>query len=532
MKKLFTSIFVCLLGFQMQAQIVVTDDDLQGGNTYNWTSDNEYLLDGFVVLEDGGVLNIEAGTVIKGKASPSSGIATSSALLISKGAKIHAVGTAQNPVIFTAEIDDLNDDSDISFSDRGLWGGLVILGDATIAAEAPTIPFLSPDYMYGGSNDTDSSGVLQYVSIRHSGAETFPDEELDGLYLGGVGSKTVISNIEVYAGQDDAITMSGGTVNLKYLSVAFNSDESIDWDRGWRGKGQFWLALQDADSDRCGEHDGAAPDLADPFSNPLVSNVTYIGPGVDVPNSASEALLFRDRSGGTYANSIFINFPEHAINVEDRDDIEDSYSHIQSGDLLMNCNYWWAFGAGNTWSELVNISVIADDQTGAQLINMMEANQNTIGDPMIVNLDPDPAVFDPRLDANSPALNGGCAINDPFFDQVSYIGAFDEEAIWLQEWTGMDANLFFAFNTTSTNSVEEEQKIQIFPNPTSDAFTVEGLNGAATMRLFSSAGHLLQEQVVNNNTANMDISTLPVGMYLLQVQSEAGIISKKITKVQ
>ena len=113
--KLFTSIFICLLGWQLHAQTIITDDDLVGGETYNWTSNTTYYLDGFVVLEAGGELNIEAGTVIKGLASPSSPFSTASALLIAKGAKIHAVGTQDDPIIFTAEVDDVNDDSDILF---------------------------------------------------------------------------------------------------------------------------------------------------------------------------------------------------------------------------------------------------------------------------------------------------------------------------------------------------------------------------------------------------------------------------------
>ena len=533
--KLFTSIIICLLSYQIHAQVYITDEDLQGGNTYNWTSDNVYILDGFVILEAGGELNIEAGTVIKGKATPSNSFSSASALLIAKGAKIHAIGTAENPVIFTAEVDDLNNDSDITFSDRGLWGGLTILGDAPIASDSPTEYVFNvasnESFLYGGENEVDSSGVLQYVSIRHSGAETFPSEELDGLFLGGVGSKTIISNIEVYAGQDDAITMSGGTVNLKYLSVSFNSDESIDWDLGWRGKGQFWLALQDENSNRCGEHDGARPDLAASYSNPVISNVTYIGPGVNASNSASEALIFRDRSAGTYSNSIFINFPENAINVEDRTDIADSYDHLQTGDLMFNCNYWWDFGAGNTWADLVNVGPQNEDPTASFLINLLETNQNTIADPLLVNLNPEPIAFDPRLSPGSPALNSGCALNDPFFDPVSYVGAFDTETIWLQNWTGMDANQFFAF-VTSTHSVEEQQDFKIYPNPVNDLFTVEGLRTPATIRLFSLDGQVLQEVQANDYTFNMNVSTLPEGMYLLQVQSSEGTTSKKITKLK
>ena len=296
-----TIVLLLLFHFGMSAEeVIVSNDDLQGGNTYTWTSNNTYILDGVVVLEAGGELNIEAGTVIKARAVPTNGTDATSSLIIAQGAKIMATGSAEAPIIFTSEIDDLEDDSDISFDDRGLWGGIIILGQATIAYQEETslqgsIAYLGDVATFGGTMDDDDSGVLLHVSIRHPGAMGLPDEEYNGLTLAGVGSNTIVDHIEVYACSDDAIAIEGGTVNLKHLSVAFASDESIDWDLGWRGKGQYWLALQDENSDRCGEHDGAAPDLEEPYSSPIISNVTYIGAGIDAEGGASSALLFRDR---------------------------------------------------------------------------------------------------------------------------------------------------------------------------------------------------------------------------------------------
>ena len=141
----------------------------------------------------------------------------------------------------------------------------------------------------------------------------------------------------------------------------------------------------------------------------------------------------------------------------------------------------------------MHITVLAEDQTGAAVIDMMEANQNTIADPSIVNLDPDPAVFDPRLTTDSPALTAGCAMTDPFFDPVSYVGAFDAQTIWLQDWTGMDANLFFAF-VTATQSAELDNQLSVFPNPTNGMLNLEGLTQAATLQLYAIDGQLLVEQ--------------------------------------
>ena len=173
MKKVFfISFIICMLPLAALANtITVTDDSINAAENVTWTSDNEYLLDGFVFVEDGAVLTIEAGTVIKGK--PGQG-ENASALIIARGGKIMAEGTAQNPIIFTAESDDVNDLNDIPFGTSGLWGGVIVLGKARIntATGEGNIEGIPSDEIrgaYGGNDDSDNSGVIRYVSIRHGG---------------------------------------------------------------------------------------------------------------------------------------------------------------------------------------------------------------------------------------------------------------------------------------------------------------------------------------------------------------------------
>ena len=227
MKKSLLGLLLCSLATLLHGQVTITDADLQANTTYNWTKDNVYLLDGPVVLEEGGVLNIEAGTVIKGLAVPSSGFGAS-ALIIANGAQIFARGTRSEPIIFTSSVDNLEDPDDVRMEDRGLWGGIAILGRAPIAAEESAISFEQlpdPTITYGGDIESDNSGELTFVSIRHGGAAGSPDEEYNGLVLAGVGNMTKVDHIEVYACQDDCIELRGGTVNLRHLSVSFCSDE-------------------------------------------------------------------------------------------------------------------------------------------------------------------------------------------------------------------------------------------------------------------------------------------------------------------
>ncbi|MEN0051825.1 MAG: T9SS C-terminal target domain-containing protein, partial [Bacteroidota bacterium] len=165
----FYAILITLFAFasiQAQEMVTITDADL-GAETYNWTSDKTYLLDGFVFLEEGGVLNIEAGTVVKGIEAPSTSD-NASALIITRGAQIFANGAEDAPIIFTSEIDDTNDAEDLTPNDRGLWGGLIILGNAVIANPTPEtriegIPEGEDRALFGGMDDTDNSGSLSYV---------------------------------------------------------------------------------------------------------------------------------------------------------------------------------------------------------------------------------------------------------------------------------------------------------------------------------------------------------------------------------
>ncbi|NUQ43460.1 MAG: T9SS C-terminal target domain-containing protein, partial [Calditrichaceae bacterium] len=131
--RLMSVFFVAALQGLLLAQPVITikDGDINPGQSVTWTSDNAYLLDGLVFVEDGATLTIQAGTVIKGKEAPTTGDNTS-ALIIARGGKIYALGTATQPVVFTAESDDVSDPNDLTLNDRGLWGGLLLLGYAEI----------------------------------------------------------------------------------------------------------------------------------------------------------------------------------------------------------------------------------------------------------------------------------------------------------------------------------------------------------------------------------------------------------------
>ncbi|MCS1409694.1 MAG: hypothetical protein M2R45_02878 [Verrucomicrobia subdivision 3 bacterium] len=415
------------------ATIEVTDASIVGATT--WTANNTYILSGLVFVENGESLTIEPGTVIKGK--PGEG-ANASALVVARGGKIFAEGTADAPIIFTAKADDVSDVEDFDKNDRGFWGGLIVLGRSTLnsptASGTPITDNIEgidrnePRGVFGGNDEADDSGVIRYVSIRHGGTLIGADNEINGLTLGAVGSGTTIEFVEVFANFDDGIEFFGGTVNTKWLAVAFCGDDSFDYDQGFRGKGQFWFTIQDNDSGDAGEHDGDVDDdTKTPLSRPEIYNATFIGAGAE-SETTRRAFNIRDNAGALYHNSIFTDFGGCGIDVQD-----DSAGRVAAGDLDFRNNIWWAFGDDSEPSEIAN---------GNALPLFTEGDRNNmIVDPQLRGISRTfDGVLDPRPRATSPALSGTVSVsNDPFFAVVDYKGAFGD-VNWASSWTALGAS--------------------------------------------------------------------------------------------
>ena len=206
-----------------------------------WTKNNIYELRGRVSVISGVTLTIEAGTVIKAAAGTG---ANSTALVIARGGKIQANGTSAEPIIFTSVADQIVSGQiaspNLTATTNGLWGGLIILGNAPISASTSPvqiegIPPADQNGLYGGTNTTDNSGVISYISIRHGGANIGEGNEINGLTLGGVGSGTVINGVEIVGNQDDGIEWFGGTVDVTNALVWNAGDDGIDTDQAWSG---------------------------------------------------------------------------------------------------------------------------------------------------------------------------------------------------------------------------------------------------------------------------------------------------------
>lgn len=282
----------------------------------SWSADTIYTLDGRIFVESGATLTIEAGTIIKGAQGAG---ANASVLVINKGATIEAAGTAEAPIIFTAESDDIaigqTAGTNLDQNQNGLWGGLIILGNAPVSldgdAQSALVEGLPTDTdnedlgSYGGDDPADSSGTLQYVSIRHGGIALSDGNEINGLTLGGVGSGTTIDHIEVVANLDDGIEFFGGTVNPSSLFVWAQRDDAIDIDQAYSGTIDNVYVVLGAGSDHAFEIDGPEGSLEGSFT---LMNATLVGNADNT--EGGEYADYRSGATGSTSNVYASGFPE------------------------------------------------------------------------------------------------------------------------------------------------------------------------------------------------------------------------------
>lgn len=407
----------------------------QGTGTTTWTKNNIYVLEGFVFVNEGQVLTIEPGTVIQGKTGQGD---KASALIVARGGKIIAEGTAQNPIIFTVEGDDL--EGSIPVHSKGLWGGLIILGRAHLnLVEEEThiegIPISEPRGLYGGTLDDDNSGVLSYISIRHGGTDIGSGNEINGLTLGGVGSGTQIDHIEIISNQDDGIELFGGSVNLKYIAVAYCGDDAFDIDQGYHGKAQFILAIQSPETgDKLIEITGGeGPGYGLPYTIPEIYNFTGIGRGF---NTGSNTISISSNGGGKIFNSVFTD-QDLGVFIEYTEAPQDSYKQIDRDNLILGNNVFWDIAENDSLEifkifALEGIDTSDPDEFLLSYFDVMKHEVKDYGIGCIL------CVGDPlSIKPNSGDFSNMAPYPSEWFNQVNYKGAFYDHN-WLLGWSLLD----------------------------------------------------------------------------------------------
>lgn len=322
MKKLLS-----MLAFYMAFSLVLSscnnddNDDDNGGSssgfveltgdltTRTLTPDKKYLLKGQVFVRNGQTLTIQPGTVIFGDKR------TKGTLIIDKGGKIEANGTAAQPIVFTSVLEE-------GIRDRGDWGGLVILGRANTNQPDPAVEGITPAAVFGAfqntTNDGESSGTLRYVRVEFAGIELTPNNETNSITTGGVGRGTVMEYCQVSFGGDDGFEFFGGTHNAKYLVSFCTWDDDFDIDYGWNGNIQYGVAIRypsfadQSQSNGIETDNGPNDNDVQPYTTGVLSNITLIGPiasgtSNSVANNA-HAADFRRRTGLSVFNSVMAGF--------------------------------------------------------------------------------------------------------------------------------------------------------------------------------------------------------------------------------
>ena len=543
--------------------------DLPAGTT-TWTRNNIYVLDGTVYVPSGATLTIEAGTIVKGDK------ANQGTLVVQRGGRLIANGTATQPIVFTSSV--------VAGSRQpGDWGGIILLGRAPInLAGSPSIEgaAFGTKGEFGGTDPADNSGSLQYVRIEFPGIAFQVNNEVNGLTMGGVGHGTTINHVQVSNSGDDAFEWFGGTVNAKYLVAQSSVDDDYDTDNGFSGRVQFALALRDpsrgdiatggvsngVESDN--DANGTATTL---LTSSVFSNFTILLPPATSPASPfnnAAGLLIRRNSSQSVFNSIVAG---RRFGVELNSNSSNlTQTNAQSGSLVLANNIFIdvPFTATNFTTSRAGRSSYSSGVTplAGFLINEFVATGNdTTQTIATLGLNADNYNFEGNCSANracvpvfglpaaSPATTGAAFTNTKLtgagnggpnntFDVVSFRGAFGPAGTaagtWANGWTNFNPQITcynVAGQTLSNRTVINAplEALTVSPNPTEGAAAL-GFNvkraTTATVRVLDVLGREVASVLKAGKLAAGPQSlalpaTLAPGVYIATVATTEGVQS-------
>jgi hypothetical protein len=547
MKKILTLILFLFLAYNYGYTQATDTLPSTITTTYTLNSAKKYLLLGECRVKTGGNLVIPAGTKIYGEKT------SKGSLIIERGGKINAVGTPTSPVIFTSAFAPGN-------RNAGDWGGVVILGKArintTTGADTAAIEGFASSIYYGGQDDNDNSGVLQYVRIEYAGIALAPNNEINGLTMGGVGKGTTIDHIMVSYCGDDSFEWFGGNVNAKYL-VSFNAvDDEFDTDNGFRGRCQFLLSIKhpniaDVSGSNGFESDNnGAPNYNTPRTQPIFSNVTFIGvkkyDTSTVDANHKRGMHLRRNSLMNVYNTIFMGYPTGCLfdgtgvaNACNGDTIK-FMSNIIAG--ISGKNFDTAAMSGNgfnatTWA--LNSSRLNDTLSTNDDVMLTNAYGGYITNNW------NPANLIPV--SGSPALNSARVTNvnaiDSYFSTVNFRGAFGADN-WAASWTNFrpDTVNYNAVGISQISSVVPgEYKLeQNYPNPFNPTTKINfaiSKSGFVNLKIYDITGkevaNLINEKLETGSYSyEFNASVLSSGIYFYTLKTNNFVQTKKMVLVK
>ena len=432
-----------------------------------WYASDDNRLSGVVVVPNGIVLTIEKGATIKMSVIETR---TPPMLVILRGGKLIASGTESHP---------------IRFGYNEYWGGIVILGNAPIdpqeGASTKLIElstaftelkksnekvfenelFPGPDY-YGGMDPTDDAGasVLQYLQIYYCGLED--SEHKTGLTLAGVGRSTIIENIEVANCRNTGIQCLGGCVNLKYISIVYANEHSIDIRDGYTGNVQFvYINRNDVD---CLGHGIHIDSGVYPRTHPRMCNVTLMG-------GKESAIKISSNCGGDFRNFIIVDVltSSHVIVVE------------PTGEFLQTQQLNNAYFRYPDYL-YISPNFLLYSNTGILFSNnftgLDEGYHGVYKEPGAVKVLPTVggAAFQDIDDTFTESFGSDYG----FFVDANYKGAFDDNVNWLSEWSIL-SHIF-------TENDQAEPEPDVIPPIFLDVQGNEIDNNVVTIGVFENVG--------------------------------------------
>ncbi|HMS28227.1 MAG TPA: T9SS type A sorting domain-containing protein [Saprospiraceae bacterium] len=522
MKKLLTLLFISFTIFCWSQSEILTGDITT--NTL-LTSNNSYILKGFVYVKNGAVLTIEPGTIIKADK------ATKGALIITRGSKLIAEGTQEKPIVFT---------SNETIPGYGDWGGIILLGKSYTNTTTNGIhgegiieggvDNANGDGRYGGNEPDDNSGILKFVRIEYPGIAFAPNNEINGLTLGGVGSGTEIDFVQVSYSGDDAFEWFGGTVNCKHLIAYRALDDDFDCDFGFSGNIQFALSVRDPlIADISGSNgfeidNDASGSNSIPKTKPTFSNVTIIGPmNPSVSPDFKRGLHLRRNSEAAILNSLIIgNYPVGLFI-----DGDSCVAHAQSGNLEFKNNILAGMTElTKTTASTFDIKKWATNNENKLLLTTNEAGlvDINVSDPIANILNHSPA--------NGLAKFDSKRIQNRFFDKVEYSGAFDKTNDWSCRWARFENGVRNNCQITSSKVINNDVEILITPLPAQQYINISFGNNfqlKSPIRISNFQGKILKTvNTQENNSVQVDTHDLINGIYLINITTTQGQILKKL----
>lgn len=411
----------------MGGTIFITEDI---ADDTTWSRDNTYVLQNLVFVNSGITLTIESGTTILGEQG--------AALVVETGGRLDARGTPESPIVFTSS-------QPPGMRNSGDWAGVAMLGRAPTNENGRELEGIdNPLRSTFGGNDTEYvCGVLEYVRIEFAGFAIKTDEELNGLTLGGCGSGTIISHVQVHYGKDDGVEVFGGTVNLDHVVITRAQDDSLDWDSGWTGRAQFVAIQQDLEGDAAYEGaNNGDDDNALPRANPRIYNSTIIGASNQV--GGNRAMILKEGTAGTLVNQLMMGHGKETIDIRD----EATVGLLMGGELEVRNSMFFAAGAaGDHYFPLPDEEMGEEDDDDAGFDEDAYFRDPATAMELELTFGSDPGIADAfNLTAPTwvpaPLVNNGAAAPPaPFDEAANYVGAFQPGTEpWTAGWTAYPPN--------------------------------------------------------------------------------------------